>query len=48
VINRTGMFRGLVVELETTPEFSRLTEMKVADMIRKGETPPGLGASSVL
>lgn len=36
VINRTGIFRGLVVELESTPEFSSMVDIAVADMRRKG------------
>jgi hypothetical protein len=42
IINRTGVFRGLVVELEKTPEFSQLADIMVADMRRKGITPPGI------
>ncbi len=38
IINRTGMFRGLVVEFEGTPEFSRMAEIAVTDMIRRGVT----------
>jgi hypothetical protein len=44
VINRTGVFRGLVVELEGTPEFSRMIDITVADMLRRGVRPPGIGA----
>ncbi len=42
IINRTGTFRGLVVELEETPEFSRMADIAVADMRRKGISPPGV------
>lgn len=35
IINRTGVFRGLVVELEGTPEFSRMADIAVANMRRK-------------
>jgi hypothetical protein len=41
LINRTGVFRGLVMELERTPEFSRMVDIAVADMFRKGAGPPG-------
>jgi hypothetical protein len=44
VINRTGVFRGLVVELERTPEFSRMVDIAVADMLRRGVSPPGTDA----
>jgi len=44
IINRTGVFRGLAVELEGTPEFSRMVDIAVADLLRKGITPPGLDA----
>lgn len=39
IINRIGVFRGLLVDLEATPEFWRMTEIAVADMRRKGITP---------
>ena len=38
IINRTGMFRGMMVELERTPEFSRMADMAIADIIRRGVT----------
>jgi hypothetical protein len=41
IINRTMVFRGLVVELEGTPEFSVMADMTVADMKRRGIVPPG-------
>lgn len=44
VINRTGVFRGLAVEFEKTPEFSRMADMAVADMIRRGVTPSQVDA----
>ena len=44
IINHTGMFRGAVIELEGTPEFSRMADIAVADMRRKGITPPGLSS----
>lgn len=40
VINRTGVFRGLVVEIEGTPEFSRMVDITVVDMLRRGTRPP--------
>jgi hypothetical protein len=39
VINHTGIFRGLVVELESTPKFSSMIDIAVADMHRKGLSP---------
>lgn len=42
IINRTGVFRGWVVELERTLEFSRMVDIAVADMIRRGVAPPGI------
>lgn len=41
IINRTGVFRGLIVELEGTPEFSRMADIAVADMRRRGIAPAG-------
>jgi hypothetical protein len=45
VVNRSGVFRALVVRLEGTPEFSRMADIVVAEMLRKGIAPPGLGVS---
>jgi hypothetical protein len=44
IINRTGVFRGLVVDLEKTPEFSRMADIAVAEMSRNGITPADIGA----
>ncbi len=35
VINRENVFRGLAVELEQTPEFSRIADIAVAELQRQ-------------
>jgi len=40
IINRRRMFRGLA----GTPEFSRVADIAVTDMLGKGIAPPGISA----
>jgi len=39
ILNRQKVFRGLVVELEETPEFRRMADIVVADLIRRSARP---------